>query len=713
MSVWFNENEWRFRENQKDNFPLSVYSAESFIWIDALYKGNYVNALSNCHGQPFCRESVIDYLENFHAAKSHFNSFELAVNGRRLRDKFVFERQYIEKGERGGELHCVVISDSDAGVRVHVKTFLDGSAFIVRWLEIENIGRKAFAVTDVFPMCGVLYRDVTASGFVGEELRPKSFIGYFEDNYYLGEGIFKWAELPKATLSFRHERGLFNPPTYFLKDENSCQVTIVSIETSTMPRFEATKCGDPLWSRSFSSYDYVHFKAGIDQCALPRTVSPGEKIVSPKIHIGQVYGDTDDASNAFFKHIRKSVIPRRSQPVRHPFIYTHGAYSGCCQQNVHMLKKSVDLAVETGAELFLVDAGWFGSKNGAWYLQRGDWSETESLNGGLNEVFDYARKRGLMCGLWMEAEGCDFTSELYKQHPEWVLNAYGKKLPVLNLCKKEVENFVYDSICNIIEKYKLDLFRIDGGLKEPSEEYTENGYEGTSWKYYEVLYDIFERIRKKYPSLYLENCSGGGGRADLGIMGRFDWIQATDLFAPATQIRVFYGLSRAMCPEQLLSIPDLSHECEPSFLARSTIFGHIETTDTSDDASRMNPNVKRAWRKAIGLYKKHIRTIIDEAEVFHHHPETDDYKKRVGAVIIEYALPDKSKSIIGIFKLNGLSDEFVITPRGISASCRYSVYSDNDETSYETNGSDILEKGLKTHIIGQKTSEVLVLERIE
>ena len=127
----------------------------------------------------------------------------------------------------------------------------------------------------------------------------------------------------------------------------------------------------------------------------------------------------------------------------------------------------------------------------------------------------------------------------------------------------------------------------------------------------------------------------------------------------------------------------------------------------------MNPNVKRAWRKAIGLYKKHIRTIIDDAEVFHHLPETDDYKKRVGAVIIEYALPDKSKSIIGIFKLKGLSDEFVITPRGISSSCRYSVYSDNDETRYKINGSDILEKGLKTHIIGQKTSEVLVLERIE
>ena len=55
MSVFFNENEWMWKENQTDNFPIAQYGAKSFMWTDALYNGNFVNALSNNHGQTFCR----------------------------------------------------------------------------------------------------------------------------------------------------------------------------------------------------------------------------------------------------------------------------------------------------------------------------------------------------------------------------------------------------------------------------------------------------------------------------------------------------------------------------------------------------------------------------------------------------------------------------------------------------------------------------------
>lgn len=63
MSVFFNENEWMWKENQTDNFPIAQYGAKSFMWTDALYNGNFVNALSNNHGQTFCREEVIKYLQ--------------------------------------------------------------------------------------------------------------------------------------------------------------------------------------------------------------------------------------------------------------------------------------------------------------------------------------------------------------------------------------------------------------------------------------------------------------------------------------------------------------------------------------------------------------------------------------------------------------------------------------------------------------------------
>ena len=712
MSIFFNENEWMWKENQTENFPISQYGAKSFMWTDALYNGNYVNALSNAHGQTFCREKVLDYLQGFHAEKSHFCSFELEINGLRLRGKFVFESQDITKNQRGFDVHTVVIFHPDAKIRIKIKTVLDGSAFLVRWLEIENAGEKQVAVTGLYPMCGILYGEVLTNTFNGQNFRPESYVASFSDNNYLGEGELKWFKIPKATLKFAHERPVFNPPTYFLKNDNSCQITVISIETSMMPRAEFTRCGDYTWARHVTNADYLHFKAGVDRCALPRFLSPGQTVTSAKVHIGQVYGDLDDASNELFFHTRISVKPVRNQPITHPVAYTHGCYSDCKQQNKQMLLKAVDNAAEIGAEVFMVDAGWFGSEKGEWYLQRGDWYETPSLKGGLKEVFDYAHQKGMLCGLWMEAEGCDLNSELAKAHPEWLIRAYNKKLPTLNLLIPEVREYVYNSICGVIDKYRLDLFRIDGGLKEPSERDTQYGLEGTSWEYFEYLYEIIEKVRKKYPSLYLENCSGGGGRSDLGIMSRFDWMQATDLFAPVTQLRVIYGLSRAMCPEQLLSIPALVHNGDPFFLARTTIFGHIETTDIADDHFRMNTVAKRAWLKAIDLYKNEIRPIIDTCNVYHHTP-LEDYTERGKWLVIEYAAQDKSKSIVGAFRLeDAQSNEYVVKPRGISCSCTYEAYLDNSEEKFTISGYELHEKGFPVRLFGRTTSEIIIFTKI-
>lgn len=711
MSVFFNENEWMWKENQTDNFPVAQYGAKSFMWTDALYNGNFVNALSNNHGQTFCREEVIKYLQGFRAEKSHFNSFELEINGLRLRDKFVFENQILEKDERGFGVHTISLSDPDMKIRVRVKTRLDGSAFLVRWLEIENAGREKVAVTGLYPMCGILYREVMTNTFNGQNFRPESYVASFSDNNYLGEGEIKWFKIPKATLKFAHERPVFNPPTYFLKNDNSCQITVISIETSMMPRAEFTKCGDYTWARHVTNADYLHFKAGVDRCALPRFLEPGQTVVSAKVHIGQVWGDLDDASNELFDHIRLSVKPARNQPITHPVAYTHGCYSDCHQQNKQMLIKAVDNAAAIGAEMFMVDAGWFGSEKGDWYTQRGDWYETPSLKGGLKDVFDYAHKKGMMCGLWMEAEGCDLSSELAKTHPEWLIQAYGRKMPTLNLLIPEVREYVYNSICGVIDKYNLDLFRIDGGLKEPSERYTESGYEGTSWEYYEYLYEIIDKVRKKYPSLYFENCSGGGGRSDLGIMSRFDWMQATDLFAPITQLRVIYGLSRAMCPEQLLSIPALVHNGDPDLLARTTIFGHIETTDIADNYLRMNPVAKAAWLKAIDLYKKQIRPIIDTCNVYHHTP-FEDYTKRGEWLVLEYASKDKSKSIVGAFRLEDANEsEYVVKPRGISCEGEYEAYLDNTGDKFTVSGYELNQKGFTVKLSGKTTSEIAVFTR--
>ncbi len=720
MPYYFDSEPSKISNSETEGFPVCHYSSGAFTWEEALYKGNWCAVHSSAQGMGNSRERTVAFLESFHADKSHFASFETEIDGLRLRDHFVFETQYETPAKENREHHTVVLFYPKKQLRLYIHTENDNTGILVRRLEIENAGQKSFAVTGIFPLAGILYRETPGNCFTAEHLRPKHEIGSFRDNHYLGEGEFMWQQLPKGTLKFGFERAVFNPPSYMLRDDVSCLYTVIHIETSMMTQAEFTKCGEYLYARHVSNADYIHFKAGADRRATYRTVKPGERVVSPQIHFGQFYGDADTCVNAFNRHIRISVMPERSQEVRFPIEYNHSAMTDNCQIAFQKLYDEADIAAAAGAEIFVVDAGWFGSASKGWHMQRGDWYEHELLgdgDDGLAKVFGHARELGMKCGLWMEAEGMDFASELAAEHPDWFIRAYNRNLPTLNLLKPECGEYVYNSITGIIRKYKLDLFRIDGGLKEPSESETEEGIEGTSWLYFEKLYAIFERIRKENPGLYFENCSGGGGRSDLGMMRRFDWMQATDNFAPEAQLRTVYGMSYALAPEQLLSITGafMRHQTDADFAARSSLIGRPEISGIADKKEHIHPVCLRAWHKALRLYREEIRPMLDTCLIYHHTPP-ENYMQKGEWLVLELCTPEGDKSIIELFRLEGAEDgNYRVYPRGLSASGTCEVYSDNrgPEENYTADSHRLLSEGIGVRLAGKMTSEILVIKKVK
>ena len=64
-----------------------------------------------------------------------------------------------------------------------------------------------------------------------------------------------------------------------------------------------------------------------------------------------------------------------------------------------------------GAEAFMVDAGWYGAKFGDWPALRGDWNEGDWLPGGSAGIRNRCHKKGLLFGLWHEAESISKKSE--------------------------------------------------------------------------------------------------------------------------------------------------------------------------------------------------------------------------------------------------------------------------------------------------------------
>ena len=239
--------------------------------------------------------------------------------------------------------------------------------------------------------------------------------------------------------------------------------------------------------------------------------------------------------------------------------------------------------------------------------------------------------------------------------------------------------------------------------------------EGASWAYFEKLYEIIERLRQKYPDLCLENCSGGGGRSDLALMRRFDWLQVTDNFAPVAQLRTVYGMSLALAPEQVLSLTGsaMKHQTDADFQARSSIFGRPEVSGIADAADRINPETLKAWHKALKLYKTELRDMLNSCKIYHHTP-LERYMERGQYLTLELASAERDKSFTGIFRLEGAeNDSCRFISRGISITGSYSVYFDNTEETIELNGYQLLNEGITVRLPGKLTSEIIVIKRIE
>ncbi len=103
----------------------------------------------------------------------------------------------------------------------------------------------------------------------------------------------------------------------------------------------------------------------------------------------------------------------------------------------------MDIAAEVGAELFMVDAGWYADANTPWPDTSGDWQAGNRLPNDLFPVFAYARSKGLLCGLWVEIESAGKASKLAAEHPDWFITRYGKPVErILDLAKPLVRDYV-------------------------------------------------------------------------------------------------------------------------------------------------------------------------------------------------------------------------------------------------------------------------------
>lgn len=87
----------------------------------------------------------------------------------------------------------------------------------------------------------------------------------------------------------------------------------------------------------------------------------------------------------------------------------------------------IDKAKEAGCEYFCVDCGWYSA--GFWWDGVGEWLPSkERFPGGLKEVMDYIRSKGMVPGVWLELEVMGIKCPKADKVPDdWYFMRHGKR----------------------------------------------------------------------------------------------------------------------------------------------------------------------------------------------------------------------------------------------------------------------------------------------
>ena len=221
-------------------------------------------------------------------------------------------------------------------------------------------------------------------------------------------------------------------------------------------------------------------------------------------------------------------------------------------------KKLTDILDDTkklGLDLFLLDDGWFANK----YPRNndraglGDWQENKAkLPDGLGYLVKEAENKGVKFGIWIEPEMVNPKSELYENHPDWILKLpnrpehYYRNQLVLDLTNPQVQEFVYNVVDGMLTNYpgiafiKWDCNRM---MTNSYSVYLKDKQSHLYIDYVNSLYRVLDRLRKKYPHLPIMMCSGGGGRVDYGALRYFTEFWASDNTDPVERIYIQWGYS--------------------------------------------------------------------------------------------------------------------------------------------------------------------------
>lgn len=337
-------------------------------------------------------------------------------------------------------------------------------------------------------------------------------------------------------------------------------------------------------------------------------------------------------------------------------------------------------AKEIGLDMFVLDDGWFGKRDTD-YSGLGDWVVNESkIKGGLPQLVKRIKALGMKFGLWIEPEMVSEDSDLYRNHPDWILRIPQRHMTRsrhqlnLDITRKEVRDYVMEQIFQVLDSCEADYVKWDMNRSVanvyssalPGERQGEVFH-----RYMLGVYEMMERLVTRYPNLLFENCAGGGGRFDAGMLYYSPQIWCSDNTDAIDRLKIQYGTSFgypiSTMGAHVSVCPNHQTGRTTPFETRAVV-ASAGTFGFELDLEHLTPEEKEMAKKQILEYKQ-IEHLVQTGDYYRlSNPfHNDDY------VLWQFVSKDKKETIVNGVQLRNEPNPHIhlIYPEGLLAEEHY------------------------------------------
>ena len=321
--------------------------------------------------------------------------------------------------------------------------------------------------------------------------------------------------------------------------------------------------GNFLAQAEVDEYSVTRLQIGIDPFQFSWCLKPNETFQTPEAILAYTSEGLNQLSQTFQKLYTTRLARGYWRDKERPILINNweATYFDFTEEKLLSIAKK---AKELGIELFVLDDGWFGERTketaglGDWYVNQ------NRLKNGISGLSRKIHDLGMMFGLWFEPEMVNKDSDLYRKHPDYIIEtpkrhaSHGRKQYVLDFSRKEVVDNIYEQLVKILDEGEIDYIKWDMNrnitecysIAYPSEQQGEIMH-----RYILGVYDLYERLIERYPKILFESCASGGGRFDAGMLYYAPQAWTSDDSDAIERLKIQYGTSFGY-PQSMMGAQD-------------------------------------------------------------------------------------------------------------------------------------------------------------